>query len=100
MQLRFVPGEEGAVCKFRAQLNLAVSNLEEEEAGEGDWKGKRKQRKKGREDMEKEERKTYFEKWNTKSLKSSLCIIFVHAYIKLMKAISFPELFLKKEKLG
>ena len=33
-----------------------------------------------------------------KSLKSYLCVISVHVYIKLMQAISFPELLLIKEK--
>lgn len=96
MQLGFIPGDERAVCKCRAQPNLAVflSNLaeEEEEEEEGEGKGQRRRIKREGEEKEKEERKICLEKWNTGSLKSNSCIMFVQGYIKLMKAISLPEL--------
>lgn len=65
---------------------------EEEEGGE---------RRREKEEKKKEkERKMYLEKLTLtkKRFKAYLCVIFEHVYIKLMQAINFPELFLKKRE--
>lgn len=90
-----------------ALLAMSHSELaEEQERGEDEKEDEQEEeeggeRRRAKEEKKKEERKMYLEKLRLtkKRLKSYLCVIFEHVYIKLMQAISFPELFLKKEKL-